>query len=349
MSILTAPETSPWARRDPVLLAQRLGVHLGTPLLAAAITAVTGLSGTSGFFIAWLPLHVLTAYLLGRFGRRKQDFANTTLEVLLGFGMVVFLTFAGSLIWPVLKTGVSSFQWNLITQDAKDTGVGADLSTGGMLQAILGSIEVVALATVVSVPIGILAALYVTEVRGRLTPLVRFFVQAMSGVPSVVAGLFVYAALIVTGHLSYSGFAGALALAILMLPTVARTAEEILRLVQDDLRTAAMALGATQWRAVSMVVLPAARSGLVTAAILGIARVAGETAPLLLTAFGNKAVNLNPFEGPIAALPLYVFQQMLLGNENDVARAWVACLVLLTLVTVLFASARYAAQKMKQA
>jgi phosphate transport system permease protein len=192
-----------------------------------------------------------------------------------------------------------------------------------------------------------MAALYVTEVRGRLTPVVRFFVQAMSGVPSIIAGLFIYAALIISGIITYSGLAGALALSILMLPTIARTAEEILKLVPDDLRTAALALGATQMRVVTMVVLPAARSGLLTAAILGIARVAGETAPLLLTAFGNRVVNLNPIEGPIASLPTYVFQQLIMGTPNDVARAWLATMVLLVIIAVLFTAARFAAARMK--
>jgi phosphate transport system permease protein len=125
-----------------------------------------------------------------------------------------------------------------------------------------------------------------------------------------------------------------------MLPTVARTAEEVLLLVPDDLRTAALALGSTQRRVVRMVVLPAAGPGLVTASILGIARVAGETAPLLLTAFGTAALNLNPLSEPMSALPLFIFTQMLLGEDNDVARAWFAAMVLMIIVTTLFVVAR---------
>jgi phosphate transport system permease protein len=217
---------------------------------------------------------------------------------------------------------------------------GADLLIGGILHAIVGTLLIVGMATLISVPIGILAALYVTEVRGRLTPFVRFFVQAMSGVPSIVAGLFIYAALVVTGLVPFSGLSGALALSILMLPTVARTAEEVLLLVPDDLRTAALALGSTQRRVVRMVVLPAAGPGLVTASILGIARVAGETAPLLLTAFGTATLNLNPLSEPMSALPLFIFTQMLLGEDNDVARAWFAAMVLMLIVTTLFVVAR---------
>lgn len=345
---LTRPAPGqPWKTRDPKFTAQQLFVHLGTPALAALITILSPMSGYSGFYLVWLPLHIATAALLGKFGYQKKTFANSTLEVLLGAAMVVFGTFVVSVLWPVVANGVAAFSPNLLVQDASSTDVDAALTIGGLGHAILGTLIIVALATLISVPIGILAALYVTEVRGRLTPFVRFFVQAMSGVPSIVAGLFVYAALIVGGVIEFSGLAGAIAYSILMLPTVARTAEEILRLVPDDLRTAALALGGTQWRVVSMVVLPAARSGLITSAILGVARVAGETAPLLLTAFGNTAFNVNPISDSMSALPLYVFTQMLLGGENDVARAWFACLILMIIVGVTFTGARIIANKMK--
>jgi phosphate transport system permease protein len=261
--------------------------------------------------------------------------------------ITVFVTAALSVLVPVFVKGISAFSSNLLFQDAALVEPGAELTTGGILHALIGSIIIVSIASVISIPVGILAALYVTEVRGKLTPYVRFFVQAMSGVPSIVAGLFVYAAFIVTGILPYSGLSGAIALSILMLPTVARTAEEVLLLVPDDLRTAALALGSTQRRVVRMIVLPSAGAGLVTAAILGVARVAGETAPLLLTAFGSVSINLNPAAEPMSALPLFIFTQMLLGEDNDVARAWFACMVLLTFVTVLFGVARLGLSRRK--
>jgi phosphate transport system permease protein len=336
---------TPWKQRDTVLVAQQLFVHLGAPVLAAILTALSPLNGKAGFFIIWLPVHLACATLLGRFGRRKRDFANSALEVLIGFGMVVFATFVFSVLQPVFYYGLANFEWNLLIEDADTVDVDAPLTQGGLGHAIAGSLIMVGLATAISVPIGILAALYVTEVRGRLTGLVRFFVQAMSGVPSIVAGLFVYAALIINGYSTFSGVSGAIALSILMLPTVARTAEEILFLIPDDLRTAALALGGTQWRVVRMVVLPAAKSGLVTAAILGIARVAGETAPLLLTAFGNSALNINPFQDSMSGLPLYIFNQFVLGGENDVNRGWVAAMVLMFLVGFLFLAARIAVSR----
>lgn len=330
----------PWEAKDTVYRYQQLLVHVGTPLLAALVVYVSGIRGGSGLFFTWFGLHLVTGALLAKNGRRKYSIANSSMQILLVASLVVFVSAALSVLLPVFVKGIAAFSSNLLFQDASTVEPGAELINGGILHAILGTVIIVILASVISIPIGILAALYVTEVRGRLTPYVRFFVQAMSGVPSIVAGLFVYAALIVTGVLSFSGVSGAIALSILMLPTVARTAEEVLLLVPDDLRSAALALGATQRKVVRMVVLPSAGAGLVTASILGVARVTGETAPLLLTAFGSTAVNTNPFSEPMSALPIFIFTQMLLGTDNDVARAWFACMVLMIMVGVLFGTAR---------
>ncbi len=348
-TLLSDTPTQPWKVVDKKFRSQQIGTHLGTPIFAAVFTAISPMAGFSGFVITWFMFQLISATLLAKYGNKPKSLANAYLEVFVGTTVFVFLAFVSTVLWPVISNGfVGLSHLNLIFKDAARLDVDSPLSMGGLGHAIVGSILIVGVASLISVPIGILAALYVTEVRGRLTPLVRFFVQAMSGVPSVVAGLFIYAALIVSGIMQYSGFAGALALSILMLPTVARTSEEILRLIPDDLRTAALALGGTQWRTVRMVVLPAARSGLITAAILGVARVAGETAPLLLTAFGNNAFNFNPFSDSMSALPSYVFTQMLLGGDNDVARAWFATFVLLTIIATLFTFARIVADRMKR-
>ena len=214
-----------------------------------------------------------------------------------------------------------------------------ELNMGGVGHAIVGSMLMVLIATVITLPLGILSGVYLTEVRGRLTKVVRFVIQSMSGVPSIVAGLFIYTTVIaLTG--SFSGFAGALALSVLMLPTVARTSEEVLKLVPEDLRAVSYALGARQWRSSLMVVLPTVRSGLTTAAILGVARVVGETAPLLLTALSNNAFKFNPFNGPIASMPMYIFGLLQIGTEYSIARAWSGSLVLMLIVLALFVTAR---------
>jgi phosphate transport system permease protein len=200
----------------------------------------------------------------------------------------------------------------------------------------------VSLALVFTLPISILTALYLTEINGKFARPIRFLVQAMSGVPSIVAGLFILSALIypVTGE--RTGLMGALALAILMIPTVARTAEEVLLLIPNDLREAGLALGATQWRTVAMVVVPAVKSGLVTAIILGIARVIGETAPILLVSGGGEATNFNPVSGPMGSIPYYVWKSFQLGGtEESSQRTWAGLLVLILWVLFLFSIARY--------
>ena len=250
--------------------------------------------------------------------------------------LVVLLSLLGSLAvrgWRALSPSFI-FQNNVYISPS------TPLDYGGIGHAILGTALIVFLASLVAVPIGIATAIYITEVRGRAVPYVRFFVQSMSGVPSVVAGLFILTTLIVTGALTQSALAGGLAYAILMLPTVARTAEEVLRLVPDELRTGALALGSTRARTVFRVVLPAARTGIVTAIILGIARIIGETAPLLLAAGNSDQTILNPTGSPVASLPTYIFNNVALPYPDAVTRAWGAALALMILVAVLFTLAR---------
>jgi phosphate transport system permease protein len=223
------------------------------------------------------------------------------------------------------------------------TSSDAPLDEGGLIHAIVGTLYIVVIASLISVPIGILTALYLTEIKGKAAGTIRFFVQAMSGIPSIVAGLFIYAIWMIALGNQYSAFAGAMALAILMVPTVARTSEEVLKLIPSDLREAGLAMGGTQWRTVAMIVIPAAQSGLITAVILGVARVAGETAPLLLTMGGADALNLNPFDGNSSAIPFYVWKNFLLGTETSIDRAWSGVLVLMIIVLFFFTLTRFLA------
>jgi phosphate transport system permease protein len=229
----------------------------------------------------------------------------------------------------------------MFTTDMAVTASDAPLEEGGLLHAIVGTLYIVLLASLFSVPIGVLTALYLTEIKGKAAGTVRFFVQAMSGIPSIVAGLFIYAVWMIALGNQYSAFAGAMALAILMVPTVARTSEEVLKLIPNDLREAGLAMGGTQWRTVAMIILPAAQSGLITAVILGVARVAGETAPLLLTMGGADALNLNPFAGNSSAIPFYVWKNFSLGTETSIARAWAGVLVLMIIVLFFFSLTRF--------
>jgi phosphate transport system permease protein len=330
----------PWLKRSPKELFTSSLPSLIPIVLAAITVLLTGLSGKTGFALAWLIFTGLIIVIWPILVKSKNLRGDLLLQSMVAVATLAFFTAVAWVLSSVLNPGLRNFHFSLLFGDSSVVEVDSPLDVGGLAHALVGSIIVVGLATLISVPFGILSALYITEVRGKLVPYVRFFIQAMSGVPSIVAGLFIYAALIVTQVFPFTGFTGSLALAILMLPTVARTAEEVLRLVPDELRNAALALGGTQTRTIFQVVLPSAKTGLITAVILGIARVAGETAPLLLTAFGGNTVNLNPFSGTMATLPWYIFSQMSLGTENDVARAWVAALTLLVLVTLIFSTAR---------
>jgi phosphate transport system permease protein len=199
----------------------------------------------------------------------------------------------------------------------------------------------VGLATLIAVPLGISTAVFLSEFRNSFAARpVRMIVDAMSAIPSIVAGLFIYAAFIIQFHQQQTGLAAALALAVLMLPTVTRTSEVVLRLVPGGLREASLALGGGDWATVRRITLPTARAGLLTAVILGIARVVGETAPLILTSLGNTAFNGDPFKGKQDALPLFVYRLIRFPQTASIQRAWTGAFVLLGLVLILFIIAR---------
>jgi phosphate transport system permease protein len=254
-----------------------------------------------------------------------------------------FIVLSG-LMWMLgllLVKGLPRLRPSFFTHDLSTTG--PNDPGGGALHAIIGSLEQVGIAVIIVVPIAVLTAVYLNELQGRLSPIIRFIVDAMTGLPSIVAGLLVFTVW-VNGR-GFSGAAGSAALVILMLPTVTRTSEEILKTIPDSLREASLALGAPQWRVVVRVVLPTALTGLVTAIILGVARAIGETAPMLLTAFGSDSVVLNPTKGPQSDLPLFVWKLILLPNAVQKQRAWTGALILVLLVLFLFTTARVLANR----
>jgi phosphate transport system permease protein len=213
---------------------------------------------------------------------------------------------------------------------------------GGAYHAIIGTLEQVAIASLFSVPLGLLVSIYLVEYGGgrRFARLVSTFVDVMTGLPSIIAGLFVLSVWGLALHQGFSGFAGSLALTVIMLPVVVRTTEEMLRLVPPALREAAFALGVRKWRTVLSVVLPTALAGITTGVMLAVARVIGETAPVLLTVFGSSSINTNPFSGPQESLPLFVFSEAGLPNNTAVDRAWSGALTLIILVLLLTTAAR---------
>jgi phosphate transport system permease protein len=259
---------------------------------------------------------------------------------------VIVFTAALAMIVPLVlilgylvNKGLPGIHLNFFTQTQADVGPLDPATKGGALHAMVGTLEQVALAVLLSVPLGFMCAIFLNEVGGPLRRPVRIFVDAMSGVPTIIAGIFIYAVWVT--YFSWSGWAAAMAISISMLPIITRASEEVLRLVPDGLREASLALGGSEWRTTWKVVLPTARSGLITAVILGIARAIGETAPLIATAFGSYVMNTNPFSGAQAALPLYIYKQVTESSSPNVqARAWAGAYALMGLVLILFIFAR---------
>jgi phosphate transport system permease protein len=252
-----------------------------------------------------------------------------------------------SVLWSVLEAGFAALSPQFIYQNNVYVTPTTGLEIGGVGHAILGTLLVVGLSTLVTIPLGVATGVYLTETRAKSRGLIRVLLQAISGLPSIVSGLFVYSMLVVTGISAYAGWLGSLALVPLMLPTVARVTEESLKLVPQELRNGALGLGAPSWRAFLMVTLPAAQSGVVTAILLGVARVIGETAPLLTTTFAANNTSLNMVEGGLATLPTYIYNYISLGFDTSIQRAWGAALVLLILVGILFGAARYISRPKK--
>jgi phosphate transport system permease protein len=353
--VLDRERIAEWSQQEPQRPWTRKPVHLQVwialaALLPAVIVALmftyTDLPGPVLMVVVYLPLQLVASGFAALATKGRQGIADSVIIVnAIGatlFSFIILFSVLGSLIVRGFEAlwGDDGFRSSFLVQNNVYINPSTPLEYGGLGHAVIGTLIIVLIASVIAVPIGIATAIYITEVRGRAVPYVRFFVQAMSGVPSIVAGLFILTVLIVSGAIGQSAFAGGLAYAILMLPTVARTAEEVLRLIPEDLRTGALALGSTRARVVLRVVIPAAKTGIITAIILGVARVIGETAPLLLTSLKSDQTVLNPFSDPIAALPTYIFDNVALPYPGAVTRAWGAALVLMIIVLILFTIAR---------
>lgn len=301
---------------------------------------LTPLSGPFGFVVCTFMTFSLVFWLVIRELEGPLAAADKLVTVVLGAGAVCVLIPLGVIVVFVFTRGIGALRPGFFVNTLADVGPLAEATEGGGLHAIVGTLEQVGIAFVISVPLAVMVSIFLNEVGGRWARPVRFVVDAMSGVPSIVAGLFIYAVWIVQLGNDFSGVAGSLALSVLMLPTVIRTSEEMLRIVPDGLREASLALGSSEWRTVMRVVLPTARSGLITAAILGVARAVGETAPLIMTSFGSFLLNPNPFSAAQASLPLFVYHLIRSPQQSQIDRAWTGALVLIALVLGLFTLAR---------
>jgi len=270
-------------------------------------------------------------------GWRRTKNRIATVLMWVAFALVIIPL--GFVLYTVIAKGASIISWQFLTSGPIPPNV-LPASVGGMGPAVLGTILITALATVLAVPLGVLGAIYVNEYGGRgpLAQVVRFMADVMTGVPSIVMGLFIFSIWVL--HFGYSGLAGAFALGCLMLPVVIRSSEEMLKLVPDPLREASYALGATKSRVTLTVVLPAAIGGIVSGALLAVARAAGETAPLLFTILTVTQANLNVFSGPNTALATQIFVNASQPFTGAQQRAWGAALTLIAIAFILMIAAR---------
>lgn len=264
--------------------------------------------------------------------------------VITGGALIVGVALVSTIVFTFARGLGALTHLAVFTQDMAGVGPRDPLDTGGLLHAILGSLIQIGIAVAIAVPLGVGTAVFLTEVGGRFARLVRTVVEAMTALPSIVAGLFIYTVLIIMLGVPRSGFAAACALSVMMLPIIARASDVVLRVVPSGLREASLALGASRWRTVWHVVLPTARPGLATALILGVARGIGETSPVLLTSGAAMFVELNPLGGVMNSLPLFIYTAARSGEEMYVQRGFAAASVLLMLVLFLFVFARRVAR-----
>jgi phosphate transport system permease protein len=278
--------------------------------------------------------------------RRRDRFARGSILA----GTLIALVPLVLIIYHLLREGLPALSSDFFTTDPTGNTFFKNESIGGIKSAIIGTIEIVGLATLISVPIGVGVAVWLVEFgrESRFAHLIRFFIDVLTGVPSIVFGLFIYIVLIVGTGSTYAGYKGALALSLLMLPIVVRSSEVILALVPAALRESALALGAPRWRVVFRVVLPTALPGMVTGVLLAVARAAGETAPLLFTAGETLKTNTN-LSGFTNALPVQIYYDVTSPTTSVVIRAWGAALTLVTMILILNVFARVVSRRSRLA
>ena len=318
-----------------------LGAALAGVGTAALLFTLLPFSGWLGFllvaYVAFVAFYAVLVSLDEDFAAVKDRLAAVLIHSL-AFTLLMALVFV--VTFTVIRGWEALTNWNFFTQDMQNAGPLDPLTAGGILHAILGTLIMITIALSIVIPLGVACAVYMSEMPGPFARFVRTISEAMTALPSIVAGLFIYASLILILGFDKSGFAAAMAISVMMLPIIIRASDVVLRLVPGTLKEAAYALGAGQWRTVWHVILPTARSGLMTAIILGTARGIGETSPVLLTAGFTAALNLNPTTGPMVSLPLATFEFVKSPEPSMIARGFGTAAVLMVLVLILFIVAR---------
>ncbi|MEQ6900550.1 phosphate ABC transporter permease PstA [Nocardioides sp. YIM 152588] len=303
------------------------------------------LDGPAWFLVFLLGTGLITTGLLTAMTSTLVEVRDRMSGVVVTAGaLVVAAAIVSAVVFVYLEGWRPLTHWNFFSEDMSGVEPKAPLDQGGILHAMVGSAIQLAIGIAIALPLGIGTAIFMVEVGGRFSRIVRTVVEAMTALPSIVAGLFIYTTVILALGLPRSGFAAGLAIAVMMLPIIARAADVVLRVVPNNLREASLALGASRWRTVWHAVLPTARPGLATAVILGIARGVGETSPVLLTSGAASFLVLNPFEGAMNSLPLFVYTQARSGVPTAIERGFGAAAVLMVLVLALFVVARLIAR-----
>ena len=347
----TAPASTPAPERKVQIVRISLA---GTATLWGAVVGALALvwvlyervlpfSGALGFWLCWYAVFLVFYASMARMQWDRRDVINrVTMVAFAGAGALVLLVVFSTDLYTFVRGAASVVHANTWTQSLAFAGPQSPLNVGGVAHAIVGTLEQIAIATLFAVPLAVATAVFLSEVGGALARPVRIIVEAMTALPDIIAGLFVYALFILTLGMQKSGLAASLALTVTMMPIIARASEVVLRLVPGTLREASYALGSSQWRTVWNVVLPTARSGLATAVVLGMARGIGETAPVLIVAGMTKEFNFNPTSGPQINLPLFIWNYVHIEGVTPqyIARGFGAGVALVLVVLGLFTLAR---------
>jgi phosphate transport system permease protein len=305
-------------------------------------TQILPFHGALGFVVCWYVTYLLMFASVTALAHPAPIVVERLWSAIVtGAAAFIGLALASTVIYTAWKGWGAFHHLTFLTHSQAGTSPTAPLNEGGVLHAIVGSLIELGIATLVSLPLGIGTAVFMVEVGGKFARIVRTVVEAMTALPDILAGLFIYTTLIVGLGFQRSGFCAAMALSVMMLPIIARSADVALRVVPGGLREAGYALGASQWQTVWRVVLPTCRAGLATAVILGMARAVGETAPVLITSGASTFFNKNPFNNPMNSLPLYIVTAARSGEPRFIERGFGAGIVLLAIVLILFATARF--------
>jgi phosphate transport system permease protein len=343
----TTPSGPPPTRRrlSGTTRVDRLNI-LGAAASSFAMTSLlfgmlAPINGALGFAVVFYLLFLLVYALLVRLTDSGPTVRDRIATVAMASAATVTFTALAFIIAFTLWRGKAAIaHLNFFTQDMAKAGPLDPVTVGGVKHALIGSLWMIGIALLITVPLGITAAVYLNEIGGRFSRLVRTVVDAMTALPSIVAGLFIYAMWILALGQEKSALAASLAISVMMLPIIIRAADVVLRLVPGSLREASAAMGASQWRTTWHVVLPTARSGLATAVILGTARGIGETAPVLLTAGFTAFLNTDPVHGPMVSLPLAAFEFIKSPQPAMIARGFATAAFLMVVVLVLFVIGR---------